>query len=34
MITHLHVKYGENSLNDIVVIGRTIFAEKLAVAAI
>ena len=34
MITHLHVKSGEYSLNGIAVIGRTIFAEKLAVAAI
>ena len=27
MITHLHVKSGDDSLNDIAVIGRTIFVE-------
>ena len=28
MITHLHVKYGDDSLNGIAVIGRTIFVEN------
>ena len=34
MITYLHVKSEDDSLNGIAVIGRTIFAEKLDVAAI
>ena len=34
MITHLHVKSGDDSLNSIAVIGRTIFVENCAVAVI
>ena len=28
MITHLHVKSGDDSLNDMAVIGQTIFVEN------
>ena len=28
MITHLHVKYGDDSLNGIAVIGQTIFVKN------